>query len=82
MQDGLPIRLFVELRQPAITCRWTSHQNFPRRIVLDDRFTATNSELALAQPGQERKFDDSGKPLSERLLDFETWRNANSHNSV
>lgn len=37
---------------PAITCRWRSRQNFPRRIVLADRFRATNSELALAQPGQ------------------------------
>jgi len=33
---------------PAITCRWASCQDSPRRIVLDDRFTATNSALALA----------------------------------
>lgn len=38
---------------PAITCRWTSQQNFNSRLVLEDRFTAANSELALAQPGQE-----------------------------
>ena len=38
---------------PAITCRWRSRQNFPRRIVLADRFRATNSELALAQPGHQ-----------------------------
>ena len=36
---------------PAITCRWRSRQNFPRRIVLYDRFRATNSDPALAQPG-------------------------------
>ena len=40
----------------AITCRWRSRQNFARRIALDDRFTATNSDPALAQPGDQAPF--------------------------
>ena len=40
----------------AITCRWTSQQNFTSRLVLEDRFTAANSELALAQPGHDPPF--------------------------
>jgi hypothetical protein len=35
----------------AITCPWRSRHDFPRRIFLDDRFTSTNLDPALAQPG-------------------------------
>lgn len=38
---------------PAITGRWRSGQDFPRWIVLSDRFTAANLNLALARPGHQ-----------------------------
>ena len=38
---------------PAITSRWRSSQDFPRWIVVDDRFTATNLNPVLARPGQD-----------------------------
>ena len=40
-----------ELAGAAITGRWRSVQNFPRWILLDDRFAAANLTLALARPG-------------------------------
>ena len=42
-----------DLTHPAITGRWRSGQDFPRWIVLSDRFTAANLNLALARPGQQ-----------------------------
>jgi hypothetical protein len=59
-----------ELTHSAITCRWTSRQNFPRRIVPDDRFTAANSELALAQPGHQPSLGPQLDRSLERRLQF------------
>jgi hypothetical protein len=66
----------------AITCRWTSQQNFTSRLVLEDRFTAANSELALAQPGQQLPHAVSTKLPPDRLLHLETCRMVNSYNSA
>lgn len=41
-------------RQSATTGHWRSGHDFPRRIVLDDRFSATTLNPALAQFGQVR----------------------------
>ena len=54
----------------AITCRWTSQQNFTSRLVLEDRFTAANSELALAQPGHDPPFGPQVELPLERPLHF------------
>ena len=43
-----------DLTQSAITSRWRSSQDFPRWMVVDDRFTATNLNPVLARPGQKR----------------------------
>ncbi|MBS0175765.1 MAG: hypothetical protein JSR64_17135 [Nitrospira sp.] len=43
-------------------------QDFPRRLILDDRFTEANSELALAQPGHKRPVGFALKLSFERLL--------------
>ena len=47
----LPDRTGAYSLSSAITGRWRSGQDFPRWIVLGDRFTAANLNPALARPG-------------------------------
>lgn len=61
-ETGNPLSLCAQLatvqsdrRVSAITGRWRSAQDFPRWIVLGDRFAAANLNPALARPGQKRK---------------------------
>ncbi|CAI06352.1 hypothetical protein ebB11 [Aromatoleum aromaticum EbN1] len=59
---GLPtsgLRRPLRITLPAITRRWRSGQDFPRWIVLGDRFTAANLHPALARPGQKETVEIS-----------------------
>ena len=68
----LPLSYGAGSLSPAITGRWRSGQDFPRWIVLSDRFTAANLNLALARPGHNRPVGISQPPSSERQFHSET----------
>ena len=61
-------------QQSAITCRWRPRQNFPRRIALDDRFTATNLNPVLARPGHKLPPDALERESLSRQLRPDTCR--------
>ena len=65
----------------AITGRWRSGQDFPRWIVLSDRFTAANLNLALARPGHNRSDDISPERPFEGPLHSEISHTAYGRSS-